>query len=358
MKKKKLLVIIPWLEKGGSEYLLLDILSEISKKYLIILILTEESTNPLIFKYKKIANFIFDYSSLKDPIVFGRNISNLIKMLSIDRILTSNSKISYESAKYFKGAIRYDTLHNNSPEGHIKKAVSASKYITKHIVVSPNIKSSLLSKKVQKNKIVEINNAVPPQFFYRQDRFSIEKNKKKLKIKQDRLVLGFFGRASPEKRPLLFLQEFYKLSKVRSVHAVILSSGPLEESMTKYIKHKKIGNKITWLKTLERKNLVKYYNVLDLLVNSSSIEGQPLTILEAHLCGIPFISFDIGGIRKMTDGKHSILLSNGESLYKKLCVISENKSIIQNMKKELSLKLNSKKKDYSAMILKYKKVIN
>jgi glycosyltransferase involved in cell wall biosynthesis len=360
MQKKYFLVIIPWLEDGGSEHLLYDVMTEFIKKYRIIIVLTEKSNNPLFSKFEKLTNCILDFSSLKNPKEFGKNISALIKLLSIEIILTSNSQISYEASEYFKGTVpirRYDILHNNSQEGHIKKAISTSKHITKHIVVDSHIKSSLLSSKVDKKKIVDINNAVSPNLFFKLDRLAIGEKKKELKIKENYFVLGFIGRASHEKRPLLFLQEFYKLSKIKRVHAIILSSGPLEKLMLKYIKNKKIEKNITWLKPTCRENLVYIYNVLDILVNSSYIEGQPLTLIEAHMCGIPFLSFNVGGISKMTDGKDSLLLSKDESLFKKLSEICDDPKIVCKMKKELLLNFRTKKLAYATMISKYKKAL-
>ena len=55
----------------------------------------------------------------------------------------------------------------------------------------------------------------------------------------------------------------------------------------------------------DQNHLVKIYNCLDLLIYPSTADNCPLVVLEAMSCGIPIITFPVGGIPELIKHNHS-----------------------------------------------------
>lgn len=63
--------------------------------------------------------------------------------------------------------------------------------------------------------------------------------------------------------------------------------------------------------------LVAEYKTSQLFVLPSASEGQPLSLLEAQVCGLPIVATKVGGIPEIVhDGKEGILVQFGD--YKQL----------------------------------------
>ena len=66
---------------------------------------------------------------------------------------------------------------------------------------------------------------------------------------------------------------------------------------------KEEGN-IRFIKYVKDKNiLAKYYSASDIFLFSSIAENSPLVILEAMSCGLPIVSFDVGGVKGVLEHK-------------------------------------------------------
>jgi glycosyltransferase involved in cell wall biosynthesis len=361
-KKTTLMVIVPWLAEGGSEYLLLDILTALSPSHKIIIILTEKSSNPLTAHFKKLTKDILDLSDYKSPKNFGSIINFLIQHLHVSKILTSNSSIFYSSLacnEITKKNKIFSLLHNDFRQGHFKHAVKADKYIYKHICISNSIGISLAKLGVNNKKIAVINNGVSSRYFYPKPSSKIAKSRFNLGIKKNEVVLGFVGRASAEKNPILFLREFHKVSKKIPAKAILISSGPLEDLIAIFIKKHKIEQKVIWIKSIKRQELCSLYNVFDILVNCSSIEGLPLTIIESLACGKPFMAYRIGGIPFLSNGSNSILIAKTNKCFSRdLIKILNDKPKIVSMQAEAYRHFINSNLDFKFMIDKYKKVFS
>ncbi len=95
-----------------------------------------------------------------------------------------------------------------------------------------------------------------------------------------------------------------------------------DESNVKYLPH------------LDKKeDIALYYSASDILLFTSIAENFPLVILEAMGCGLPIVSFDVGGVKEVVIHKENGYIS----IYK------EAKSLIEGM--EYILTLNTKELD-------------
>lgn len=62
--------------------------------------------------------------------------------------------------------------------------------------------------------------------------------------------------------------------------------------------------------------VLEYYtsNSIDVLINLSTIEGVPVSIMEAFNCSIPVVATDVGGVSEIVDKKNGILISANPSI--------------------------------------------
>lgn len=90
-----------------------------------------------------------------------------------------------------------------------------------------------------------------------------------------------------------------------------IGSGPLQEQLQN-LAHAKLGDLINWrfLGQLTHEQVMDYYrtNPVDILINVSSSEGIPVSIMEAQSCGIPVIATAVGGTPEIVNDHNGRLL--------------------------------------------------
>jgi glycosyltransferase involved in cell wall biosynthesis len=106
------------------------------------------------------------------------------------------------------------------------------------------------------------------------------------------LKVGWLGRLSPEKRPDLFLQVVKHMYK--SIDVELVGRGPLYAQLLSEIEDSELDN-VSILTEYSHDQVSKWLAELDVLVNTSSVEGVPLSFMESVRQGTPIVTFDVGG---------------------------------------------------------------
>jgi len=157
-----------------------------------------------------------------------------------------------------------------------------------------------------KNQLEEITDKpihVLP-FWIDGDKWFEIKNKQELKnyfnIDSDKFLVGSFQRdtegkdlVSPKyiKGPDRLFEIIYDLNSKKDNLCVVLA-GKRRQYIISKLKEKNI--RYIYLEDLDQKDLNKLYNVLDLYIVSSRIEGGPFSIMECSLTKTPIISTNVG----------------------------------------------------------------
>lgn len=116
---------------------------------------------------------------------------------------------------------------------------------------------------------------------------------------RNKVQLLYVGRLDPVKNLELL---FDSLSIILEKHGniaelIVVGDGTKMEDYIDYCHTININDSVSfegW-----SNNVVKYYNSSDILVMTSLSEGQPTVILEAHSCGIPVVSTNVGAVNEM-----------------------------------------------------------
>ena len=99
---------------------------------------------------------------------------------------------------------------------------------------------------------------------------------------------------------------------------VIVGSGKEKRNLVNLINEKKLSNKITIIDSVNRNELLTFYNEAALLIISSRDEGGPRVALEALYLEIPVLSTDVGHMDLILPRELLAKKNNQESLQKLL----------------------------------------
>jgi glycosyltransferase involved in cell wall biosynthesis len=110
---------------------------------------------------------------------------------------------------------------------------------------------------------------------------------------------------------------------------IILIGKGNDENNLKELANKK-NVKITFLEYVKHSDIPKMYLSADVFVLPSLNEGMSNSMLEAMACGLPIISTDTGGARKLIGKTAGFIVEkeSASSIRKALCKYAENPGLI------------------------------
>lgn len=138
------------------------------------------------------------------------------------------------------------------------------------------------------------------------------------------------------KRVNIFINIIEKVNKTKKLNCAIIGDGPMEASLKKMVKKKKLQNVIEFLGKISHNKLNKYYNQSEIFLLTSKNEGLPATIIEAMLTETCVISADVGSISTcIKHGVNGFLFSPDNYSESILLIIKllENKDILNKTAK-------------------------
>ncbi|AOO80390.1 glycosyltransferase [Bosea vaviloviae] len=304
------LVVVPWLPMGGSEVVLLDVLSRLAKDWRITIVTMLPSEHAMRGAFATVSQDILHAGDLLDADRLVATLAALVQVEGSLAILTSNSSLTYERAPELKARFPHlafiDIVHNDLAEGHIRNAARYSAAFSTHVAISAKVRNSLVARGVPAERVNRIPNGIDIDLFQpAADRASL---KAECGVAAGDILLGFVGRLSGEKRPDKFLDVISRLSGDLPIRAIMVGDGEELPQLQKRIATENLPVRI--IAKLDRSSLPRLYGALDILVMTSSIEGMPLVMLEALACGTPVASTRVGDVERIIrDGENGFLAS-------------------------------------------------
>lgn len=236
---------------------------------------------------------------------------------------------------------------------HLNKKSYISKFLKNNIdkifkinTCSIDTKKKLIKYGIPKNKLIYTPLAIDTKIF--RD-FNINRKKKlreKYLIPKNKLILGSFVKdgvgfehgwsAKNLKNPQMLIKSLKNIPNKKDLFVVL--SGPARGYIKKELG--KIGIEFFHKNCSSAKDLAELYNLVDVTIINSNIEGGPYSLLESLASGVPVISTKVGMSPEIIKNGHNgflIKINNHQSLTKKI------KYFLTNYKKDLSFKSNSRK---------------
>lgn len=112
-----------------------------------------------------------------------------------------------------------------------------------------------------------------------------------------------------EYNPLMVLELFKRFSLNAGGKLSIVGEGPFKSKMDAYI----LKNQLSSVCLLGRVSAVELRNLLDeadFFINTTNVDNQPVSVLEAMACGVPVISTNVGGIPDIIKNERNGMLSD------------------------------------------------
>jgi len=172
--------------------------------------------------------------------------------------------------------------------------------------------------------------------------------RKKNKIKKTDIILGYAGRYAKQKNIESLLNAFSKIVKNYSnVHLYMVGKeiNLQNKELINIMSGLNIKDKMVLLN--EQKNLLEFYNGIDLLVLTSHSESFPNVIAEAMLCSTPVLASNAGCSKKIIDKYGFVLnkndyLSITKGLKRSINILENKKGNWKSLKKNVRSQIKNK----------------
>ena len=183
-----------------------------------------------------------------------------------------------------------------------------------------------------KSKTILIYNGYSDESYYSSS--TLRSNfRKKNRIRKTDIILGYAGRYAKQKNIQSLLHAFSQISKnYKNVYLYMVGKDISFQNKELFnnVLDLNIKNKVFFLN--EQKNLLQFYNGIDLLLLTSHSESFPNVIAESMLCSTPVLSSNAGCSKRII-GKYGLVLKKNDYL-----------SITKGLKNIINKFLNKKKK--------------
>lgn len=125
-------------------------------------------------------------------------------------------------------------------------------------------------------------------------------------------VVGFVGRLSTQKDPMMLLRAMAKvLADVPGAHLAMAGWGPLESELRAAERELGLAGRIHWLGYVNGESVLPAF---DLFALPSRYEGMPYVLLEALAAGLPIVATEVGGARHaVQDGVNGFVRPVGDT---------------------------------------------
>lgn len=240
------------------------------------------------------------------------------------------------------------------------------KYALRHadiIHVHTKYLKDYISKFVNMDKIRLIPWGTNPKIFKKGYANQVKELKKKLKIKNQKIVLSYRRMDPYYNTPKIVRSIPYIIKKHPNVLFVLMKGGAnveYEKEIRKLVKSLKVGNYVRFVGYVENDIIPVYLNMSDVTVMIPPTEGGPISLLESMACGLIVVASDIPVNQEwIKDGYNGFLVNvnSQEKVNLKISQAISNTSLKSKFYK-INLPLINKKGDFDKNMLKVCEVYN
>jgi glycosyltransferase involved in cell wall biosynthesis len=335
-----LLLVLPATVIGGAERLLSAVVAYLAKEGWRVTVLTTDDpgdNGDSTSWFERTTTEIFHLPRLLPEKHWRDFIANLIAFHGIEVIWIVGSAFLYNLLPIIRTSfpnIRVvDILFNTV--GHTQNNRKFAKLIDLNFVESNEVLQFLVNAGESRDRILQVSSGIDLQEYEPGPREASVVNL--LNVAQDELIVGFSGRWSPEKDPLMFVEIARRLSH-RPIHFVMTGIGPLRPSIEAAIATGKLGHRFHLVG--EVSDVRPWIRSYDVLVLPSQLDGRPVVVLEALASGVPVIASAVGGLPEVVDdGVNGFLCVPGLAAHfaGKIAKLALDRELLVRMKKAARL---------------------
>ncbi len=207
--------------------------------------------------------------------------------------------------------------------------------------------SKALIEELKENKFKKTVHYLPNGIALKKPRLLSDKKKADIKRKyglKDKVVLHF-GRLSYEKSVDVLIKSFHKLIKNHpNVSLLIIGDGPSKKNLSKLVKQLGIEKNVVFTGFIDHRLLLSsgIFSVSDLFATASTMEVNPMAVLEAMAFGLPIVGVKQAGLTELISSNGCLVKSEDtDALAQKMELVLFNQKMAAGMgKKSLEIVQN------------------
>jgi glycosyltransferase involved in cell wall biosynthesis len=301
------LVHLPFLAVGGAETLTLKTLEILSARFRFVVLTSEPASRRLgsfDAAFRRLTPLVYGLADFADRREYTWHAIHLARKFGAGVFFTANgSNWFYDELPALRAALD-DVLFVNQVFDHrmgwIDRYCSATReLIDVHIAPNRAIEAAYINEYgIAPDRVHLIHHGIDLAEYDRA-RFSsdhVAALKERIGIPPGKVVVAFFARMHPQKRPFDFLEVARRLENAGRAHFLMVGDGPLGAAVEEWLRESPLRN-VTKLPFYTP--LAELVALADLLCVTSEYEGLPLVLLECLAMGVPAVSTDVGCIAEV-----------------------------------------------------------
>lgn len=354
-KKPNILITIPWMTFGGAETLIYNFCREIKDSFNISFVTGLTSEHEWEYKFKEITPNVYHMANLfEDKGMHLEFISNYIRTRNIDVLSIIHNGFTFEMLPELRR--RHPklkvvvTLFNDRVE-YFSQSIEHANYIDAFATDNTKVANNYQKQLSVGSDIIVIPNGINCYEEFSPALFDRAAERASLGIADKDLAVFFVGRLSEEKNPNVFINaasEILIKHKTKNIKFFVIGDGPMRGAVEEMIASHKT-DAIIYLGY--QSEVAKYLSAADIFVLPSSIEGFPLSIIEAMAMKVAVVASDVGAVAEIIDSGHEGIVVRPGSVYEIAQAISKlqkDPQLLASIKSAGRVKVEAK---YSNVVL-------
>ena len=358
--KPNVLLIVPWLTFGGAETLILNFCKEIKDDYNLSFVTGYKAEHEWEHRFRELSEHIYHLPNLfEQESLYLEFISNYIKTRNINTIHIVHTDHAFHQLKELKKRhpkLKVIVTLFNDRAAHFAKAIEVKEYIDAFTSDNQAVDRHYRQELGNNADLRVIPNGINSNDIFNPILFDRQKERQALNIGGDDLAVFFMGRLSEEKNPDVFLRVARQVVKDnKNIHFFVVGDGHMKTIVEKMVAEINSKN-VRYLGY--QSDIARYLSAADIFVLPSSIEGFPLSILEAMAMKVAVVSSKVGAVPEIIDsGVDGFIVSPGsvKEISETILSLAKNRKLLVDVKTKSREKVEN---NYSNLILgeNYKKL--
>ncbi len=232
------------------------------------------------------------------------NLFRIMKKVKPDIVHANECLSAQVAGRMYKKCYIVNSVHfvQKMPSSFLKKKIKASihnMFTDKIIGISDGVYQSLLHIGIKHSKVVKVDNGADE--IRRLDSSEIDSLKEQIGGK-NKLVIGYLARMEDIKNPLILIDIAKVLLKMTNQFVFYTAGvGSLENKLDEEIAKNNLSKYFYRVRYVD--DLAKFYNVIDVAVNTSKSEAISLMLLESMSSRKPIIAFNVDRLSQIVIDK-------------------------------------------------------